>query len=147
MAGVPSKFLFDAASFPVKSWIWVPFFLLLFCPFWHGNHLAKEETWLLCLLYKVSLCLLGNLSCFLSSVNIFKINLLNDSFRNIIRVSSCLDPDQARHFVGPDDILSGLIWIQTVCKCYQQTTIVAKRYSCSCQFLCVLVSSSLVDLW
>ena len=34
----------------------------------------------------------------------------------MIRVSNSLDPDQA-------DILSGLIWIQTVCNNYQQTTL------------------------
>ena len=27
---------------------------------------------------------------------------LKNSFRNTIRVSNSLDPDQARHFVGPD---------------------------------------------
>ena len=34
-----------------------------------------------------------------------QINLFNDSFRNYlntIRVSNSLDPDQARHFVGPE---------------------------------------------
>ena len=35
---------------------------------------------------------------------------------NTIRVSNNLDPYQARHFVGPDL----LIWVQTVCKGYQQ---------------------------
>ena len=52
---------------------------------------------------------------FLSSANFFKINFFSkNSFRNTIRVSNILDPGQAR-------ILSGLIWIQTVCKDYQQT--------------------------
>ena len=37
------------------------------------------------------------ISCFF-----FKINLLENSFRNTIRVPNSLDPDQARHFVGPD---------------------------------------------
>ena len=37
---------------------------------------------------------------------------------NAIRVSNSLDPDEARH-------LSGLIWVQTVSKGYQQTTKVA----------------------
>ena len=32
----------------------------------------------------------------------FKINFLKNSFRNTIRVSNSLDPDQAQHFVGPD---------------------------------------------
>ena len=50
----------------------------------------------------------------------FKINLFQNSFRNTIRVSNSLDPDLA-------DILSGLIWIQTVCNGYQQTTLVGKE--------------------
>ena len=33
---------------------------------------------------------------------LFKINLFEKSFRNIIRVSNRLDPDQARHYFGPD---------------------------------------------
>ena len=32
----------------------------------------------------------------------FKINFLKNSFRNAIRVSNTLDPDQAQRFVGPD---------------------------------------------
>ena len=43
-----------------------------------------------------------------------------NSFRNTIRVSNNLDPDQARHF-------SGLIWVQTVCKGYQQMTPLGKE--------------------
>ena len=40
---------------------------------------------------------------FLLSVDFFKIKLFRiNSFRNTIRVSNSLDPDQARHFVGPD---------------------------------------------
>ena len=54
-------------------------------------------------------------------------------------MSNSLDPDQARHFVGPDlgqnclqgltadDKMSGWIWVQTVCKGYQQTTKVGKE--------------------
>ena len=51
------------------------------------------------------ICLLGNFANFLSSADFF---LLQKSpffiklFRNTIRVSNSLDPDQARHFVGPD---------------------------------------------
>ena len=48
---------------------------------------------------------------------------LKTSFRNTIRVSNSLDPDQARRFVGPDlgpnylqrlaaDVLSGLILVK-----------------------------------
>ena len=40
---------------------------------------------------------------FLSSVGFFsKSTFLKNSFRNAIRVSTSLDPDQARRFVGPD---------------------------------------------
>ena len=43
-----------------------------------------------------------------------------NSFRNTVSVSNSLDPDQARHFAG-------LICVQTVCKCYQQTILVSKE--------------------
>ena len=38
----------------------------------------------------------------LSSADFKKIIVSNYSFRNTIRVSNSLEPDQARHFVGPD---------------------------------------------
>ena len=43
--------------------------------------------------------------------------LTKNTLRNIcsIQVSNSLDPDQARHIVGPD-------LVQSVCKGYQQTT-------------------------
>ena len=52
----------------------------------------------------LTLCMLGNFVCFfLSSLDFFfKINFFKKKFRNTIRVSNSLDPDQARHFVGPD---------------------------------------------
>ena len=46
------------------------------------------------------------------------------SFRDTIRVSKGLYSDKDRHYIGPD---LGLIWVQTVCKGYQQTTIVVNR--------------------
>ena len=47
----------------------------------------------------------------------FKINFYEKkSFRNTIRASNNLDPDQAQHVVGPD-------LDQTVCKSYQQMTL------------------------
>ena len=46
---------------------------------------------------------------FLSSVDFFKINFPENSFRKTIRSSYSLDPDQALHVLG-------LIRIQTVCK-------------------------------
>ena len=51
-------------------------------------------------------------------------------------MSNCLDLDQPQHIVGPDldtNCLQGLsadnkmIWVQTVCKGYQQTTKVGKE--------------------
>ena len=51
----------------------------------------------------LTFCQLGNFSCFLSSDDFFsKSTLSKNSFRNTIRVSNSLDPDQARHLVGPD---------------------------------------------
>ena len=48
--------------------------------------------------------LLGNSAWFfLSSADIFfKVDFFEKFFQNFIRVSNNLDPDQARHFVGPD---------------------------------------------
>ena len=39
---------------------------------------------------------------------------------NTIRVTNSLEPDQSGDF----DKMSGLIWVKTVCKVYQQVTIV-----------------------
>ena len=69
----------------------------------------------------------------LSSADIFfKIRLFvvvvfsKRSLGNISRVSSSLDPDHA-------DVLSGLIWVQIVCKGYQQTTLVSKEFRTTIQ--------------
>ena len=44
--------------------------------------------------------MLGNFSCFCChSANSFLNNFI---FRNTVRVSNCLDPDQDGHSVGPD---------------------------------------------
>ena len=57
----------------------------------------------LCFVWLLTLCLLGNFSCFLSSADSFsKLTFSKNYFRNIIRVSNSLDPDQARRFVGPN---------------------------------------------
>ena len=52
----------------------------------------------------VSCCMMGNFACFLlSSADFFsKSSFLKNSFRNTIRVSNSLNPDQARRNVGPD---------------------------------------------
>ena len=50
----------------------------------------------------IFLCMLGNFHTFSSSADFFQ----NHPFRKILSgipsVSNSLDPDQARHFVGPD---------------------------------------------
>ena len=49
-------------------------------------------------------CPLGNVACFLVICCFFfsKSTISKNSFSNIINVSNNLDPDQARHYVGPD---------------------------------------------
>ena len=63
-----------------------------------------------------------------------KSTFLKNYFRNTIRVSNRLDPDQAGY-------LWGLIWIQTVCKSYQQTPQVDKelRVKQSCNHFPLLI--------
>ena len=63
-----------------------------------------------------TLCLLGKFfMLFCHLLIFFKSTFLKNSFRNTIRVSNNLVPDQARHLSVP-------IWVQTVCKGYQLTT-------------------------
>ena len=50
----------------------------------------------------LTLCMLGIVMLLMSSADIFKINFFKKSFRNTIRVSNGLDPDQDRRSVGPD---------------------------------------------
>ena len=65
---------------------------------------------------KLILSLQGNFSYFLSSADIFQIQLF------FFKFSECLTVwIQIR-----SDIFSGLIWVQTVCKGYQQTTLAGK---------------------
>ena len=47
-------------------------------------------------------CMLGNFSCFFVVCGFFYSVFKKKYFRNTIRVSNSLDPDQARRFVGPD---------------------------------------------
>ena len=49
----------------------------------------------------VTLCMLGDFACFFLSIFFFKINF-SKILSGIPSVSYSLDPDQARHFVGPD---------------------------------------------
>ena len=51
----------------------------------------------------ITLCMLGNcLRFYCRLTNFYKINFCKISFRNTIRVSNGLDPDQDRRSVGPD---------------------------------------------
>ena len=97
-----------------------------------------ECTWvkLVCLIFPfimvLTLCILGNFAClFLSSANFFQ----NQPFRKILSglPSGC----QTVWIQIRPDILSGLIWVQTVFKGYQQTTLVSKE----------LILNSVTDNW
>ena len=68
----------------------------------------------------VSHCLLGNIACFLSSAGCFQNHLFWKIISEIPSWSNSWDPDQT-------DIFSGLIWDQTVCKSYQQTTLLGNE--------------------
>ena len=49
------------------------------------------------------LCMLGNFVCFFVVYGFFlKLTFSKKSFRNTIRMSNSLDPDQARQFIGSD---------------------------------------------
>ena len=50
-----------------------------------------------------NLCILGNFACFFDICILFsKIIIFKKLFRNIIRESNSLDPDQEWHSVGPN---------------------------------------------
>ena len=54
-------------------------------------------------IFQLTICLLVNLACRLAVCWLFsKSTLSKNYFRNTIRVSNSVDPDQARHFVGSD---------------------------------------------
>ena len=59
---------------------------------WDVKNQTKQNLWLLGSFFML----------FCRLLIFFKIIFLKNSFRNIIRVLNSLDPDQARHFVGPD---------------------------------------------
>ena len=57
----------------------------------------------------ITICMLGNFACFFVVYGFFfffffffKLTFSKTSIGNTIRVSNSLNPDQARHFVGPD---------------------------------------------
>ena len=70
----------------------------------------------------LTICLLGNFAHFFVVCCFFsKLTFPKNSFRNMIRVSNSLDPDQVQHFVGPD--------LGPIYKGYQQTTLQNVLYS------------------
>ena len=65
------------------------------------------------------------LHVFLSSADFFsKLTFSKTSLGDTVKMSNSLLPDHA-------DVLSSLIWVQTVCKDYQQTLVVGKEITCS----------------
>ena len=50
----------------------------------------------------LTLSMLGNFYAFLSSADFFQLTISKKSFKNAIRVSNSLDPDQDRYSVSPD---------------------------------------------
>ena len=94
-----------------------------------ARHLARPDLGPNCLRGYQQMRL--NLLAYLSSADFLIINFLKKFFRNTTRVSSNLDPNQVQHFLN---ILSGLICLQTVCKGYEQTTIIGKDFICKTAF-------------
>ena len=98
------------------------------CVDWFENYLtanledsffASGPNYTFCLLTMTSLtlCMLSNFSCLFCRLLMYFINnFFENTFSNTVRVSNILGPDKP-------DVLSGLIRVQTVCKCYQQTTV------------------------
>ena len=74
------------------------------------QRLSADHVCLLLFKGLLTICMLGNLACFFVICGgffffffFFKLTFSKGkSFRNTIRVSNSLDPDQARRFVRPD---------------------------------------------
>ena len=73
--------------------------------------------------YSLILCLLGHFSCFFVACWLFQ----NQFFRKIL--SGIASEFRTVCIQIRPDFLSGLIWVQTICKGYQQTTLVNKELS------------------
>ena len=68
--------------------------------YWRTCIYSDQQT---CSIKLLTLSILGNFSCFFVVCLFFsKSTFLKNSFRNTIRMANSLDPDQARHFIGPD---------------------------------------------
>ena len=72
----------------------------------------------------------ANFLTYLWSADFFKINFLKNYFR---KFHQC----QTVWILIRPDVLSGLIWVQTVCKGYQQTTLEGRVKSYSLLMSCV----------
>ena len=69
-----------------------------------------------CFVTEITLCMLGNFSSFWCRLlTFFKINFFKKNFRNTIRCQTIWSRSKT-------NVLWVLIWVQTVCKGYQQTT-------------------------
>ena len=74
--------------------------------------------------------MLGNFACFLLSADFFLFSLINFFQKNLSGIpSEC----QTVWIQIRSDVLSGLIWVQTVSKGYQQTTLAGKEFNISQQ--------------
>ena len=69
----------------------------------------------------LTLCPLGNFSCFLSFADILE----NQVFRKIL--SGIASECQTNWIQIRPYVLSGLIWVQSVCKGYEQSTLVGNE--------------------
>ena len=64
-------------------------------------NIKSKQTY--CNLNQLLACWIMNVACFLPSVEFFQSYRFQKILSGItIRVSNNLDPDQARHFIGPD---------------------------------------------
>ena len=96
----PSKFSWNLKKFT---------HLLVSCPCESCATKHLQGTWMklcyiVCFISEIkTLCMLGNCSCYFVICVFFQNQLSRKNyFRNTIRVSNSLDPDQARPYVGPD---------------------------------------------
>ena len=69
----------------------------------------------------LTLCMLGIISFFLPSADFFSVLMF---LKNLSGIQSEFQTDWIQ--IRPD-FLSALIWVQTVCKCDQQTRLVGKE--------------------
>ena len=66
------------------------------------NLLPFLQSMVIHLFMVITLGMLGNFHAFLSSDFFSKLTFSKTAFRNTIRVSNGLDPNQNQHFVNPD---------------------------------------------